>query len=123
MFHFSENYGSLFCNPYTLNSSSLVSEKMFSDSCDSATQVCNEKHDPLIEINSKCVYEEMRKFHWCRNGTDTIRESLVIANAQQAQVRDGVIMANTYTYDVAIAKTYCFIQCYLWPDEEADDDP
>ena len=93
----------------------MVNEKKFSDACDSATQVCNKLHDPLIDVDTKCVYEEMRKYHWCRNGTDTIRESLIIAWGEQAQVSDGVIMANTYTYDVKQAKTFCFIQCYLWP--------
>ena len=28
----------------------------------------------------------MREYHWCRNGTETIRESLVIARAEKAQV-------------------------------------
>ena len=90
MTNHSDQYGSVFCNPYTLNSSKLVDESHFSSACDNAIVICNQEHDPKIDINQKCVYEEMREYHWCRNGTDTIRESLVVASAEKAQVSSQV---------------------------------
>ena len=68
-YQFDNQYGSLFCNPFTLNSrnsffenstgfnvfwitieSSLVTESHFASACDNAIVICNEMHDPLGKL-------------------------------------------------------------------------
>jgi hypothetical protein len=108
------DYGSILCSPYTHETSSIITVTDFDTACTNAKTACNQLADPGVDIDISCVYYEMRQYDWCFDGTEYMRQSLIVTEADDIHVSDGVVLADSTNYPNAGVS--CSVQCYVYPD-------